>query len=50
MRCSVLELAGEARSIALGAMAALTRVKLVWFGSMVLGAAGIVLFTLQVLQ
>lgn len=33
-------------SIALGAMAALTRVKLIWFGSMLLGAAGLVLFAL----
>lgn len=34
-------------AIALGALAALTRVKLVWFGSMALGAAGIVLFALR---
>lgn len=31
-------------AIALGAVAALTRIRLVWMGSMLLGAAGIVLF------
>jgi hypothetical protein len=31
-------------AIALGAVAALTRVRLVWLGSLVLGAAGLVLF------
>lgn len=31
-------------AIALGAVAALTRVRLVWFGSLLLGAAGLVLF------
>lgn len=33
-------------SIALGAMAALTRVKLIWYGSMALGAAGLILFAM----
>jgi hypothetical protein len=33
-------------SIALGAVAALTRFRLVWYGSMLVGAAGIVIFSL----
>jgi hypothetical protein len=33
-------------AIALGAVAALTRVKLVWFGSLALGAAGLLFFAL----
>jgi len=33
-------------SIALGAVAALTRLRLVWFGSMLVGAAGIIIFSL----
>ncbi len=33
-------------AIALGAVAALTRVRLVWFGSLALGAAGLVFFAL----
>ncbi len=33
-------------AIALGAVAALTRVKLVWYGSLALGAAGIVMFAI----
>ena len=33
-------------AIALGAVAALTRLRVVWFGSMVLGAVGLVLFVL----
>lgn len=36
-------------AIALGAVAALTRVKLVWYGSLVLGAAGLVLFAIPIL-
>ncbi len=36
-------------AIALGAVAALTRVKLVWYGSLVLGAGGLVLFALPIL-
>ncbi len=33
-------------AIALGAVAALTRVKLVWFGSLALGAAGLIFFAI----
>jgi hypothetical protein len=36
-------------AIALGAVAALTRVKLVWFGSLALGAAGLVFFALPLI-
>jgi hypothetical protein len=36
-------------SIGLGALAALTRLRLVWFGSMGIGAAGLVLFAIQLL-
>lgn len=36
-------------SIALGAVAALTRVKLVWFGSVALGAVGLVFFAIPLL-
>jgi len=35
-------------AIALGAVAALTRVKLVWYGSLVLGAAGLVMFAIPI--
>ena len=35
-------------AIALGAVAALTRIKLVWYGSMALGVAGLVIFGLHV--
>ena len=37
-------------SIALGALAALTRVRLVWFGSLGLGAVGVGLFAWQFLM
>lgn len=37
-------------AIALGALAALTRVKLVWYGSLLLGAGGIVVFALHALH
>ena len=37
-------------AIALGAVAALTRVRLVWVGSMLLGAAGVLLFGWQLLK
>jgi hypothetical protein len=37
-------------SIALGAVAALTRTRMVWFGSMALGAAGIGIFLLTLLR
>ena len=37
-------------AIALGALAALTRVKLVWYGSLALGAAGIVVFALHAIH
>jgi hypothetical protein len=37
-------------AIALGAVSALTRVKLVWVGSLVLGAGGLVLFALPILS
>ena len=36
-------------AIALGALAALTRARLVWFASMVLGAIGVVVFGIQML-
>jgi len=36
-------------AIALGALAALTRARLVWFSSMVLGAIGVVVFGIQML-
>ena len=36
-------------AIALGAVAALTRVRLVWYGSLALGAIGLVLFAIPVL-
>jgi hypothetical protein len=36
-------------AIALGAVAALTRVRLVWYGSLVLGAGGLVMFALPIL-
>lgn len=35
-------------AIALGAVAALTRVRLVWLGSLALGAAGLVLFAMRI--
>jgi hypothetical protein len=37
-------------AIALGALAALTRVKLVWYGSLALGAGGLVLFAMHVIH
>ncbi|TWJ32544.1 DUF4337 domain-containing protein [Geobacter argillaceus] len=37
-------------SIALGAVAALTRYRLVWFGSLLTGGVGIILFTLPMFQ
>lgn len=37
-------------SIALGAVAALTRFRLVWFGSMLVGVAGIIIFSLALLH
>jgi hypothetical protein len=36
-------------AIALGAVAALTRIRLVWFGSILLGVAGIIMFVLPML-
>jgi hypothetical protein len=37
-------------AIALGAVSALTRVKLVWFGSLVLGAAGLAMFAIPLIS
>jgi hypothetical protein len=37
-------------SIALGAIAALTRLRVIWFGSMLVGAAGIIIFSLALLH
>jgi hypothetical protein len=37
-------------AIALGAVAALTRVKLVWYGSLILGATGLVFFMIPLLR
>lgn len=37
-------------SIALGAVAALTRFRLIWFGSMAVGGAGIIIFALTMLR
>jgi hypothetical protein len=37
-------------AIALGALSALTRIKLVWYGSMALGLGGIVLFALRTMH
>ena len=37
-------------AIALGAVSALTRVKLVWYGSLVLGAAGLVMFAIPLVS
>jgi hypothetical protein len=37
-------------AIALGAVAALTRVRLVWYGSLALGAVGIVLFAIPIVS
>ena len=37
-------------AIALGAVAALTRVKLVWFGSLALGTVGIVFFAIPLMR
>ncbi len=37
-------------SIALGAVAALTRIRLVWFGSLAVGGTGIALFVLTLVR
>ena len=37
-------------SIALGAVAALTRFRLIWFGSMLVGGTGIIIFVLNILR